>query len=562
MTPGVKLLNGTPGERKKAGSKLLLMLLLSAPGTAGESAKGFSGDSAKTAQDALDKADKILGQLEKAGEAAAKTLESADEEIKKIETELEEKRQAELVEESDDLVEKLERDREEWAKTVKAALQPGGDQKAIMSAIAQMKKNEAIMKAAIAIGSAGFAVASQFFAPMAAAGQLLQMTAHMTAAVQRAMDLKKMLDAQQWAESGSSMYRSAIDGFVKTQGEQLTEHSIKAAMCAIRAATEIAASAYPMAKAAAAGAALVQQGVDLGFMAYNEVQLRQAWKTTREWLQNRSNRRLGLKAQRLNPTLAKYALAYGADAGDPVACKTMNEIGMTNQMLQSEEAGVVLIKTWLEARFSEDRKVAFQWETTQEWQKKLPEPVLAQQNVFGAFAAMSTACKPFFKRVLAMIASPPNAMVGSLNKFVAVAKTHEELKKETEKLRAAGKAENATVEAMTKLRNALMAESDAAQNALRLAKIFESEVTKVVGSVHGLSPDDGSKDDFKAIRAGMVDVVVAYRSLMEDEVEALENDLITPLVELTKVQLSLKAAAEKAKKGDNENTSPGGRKVG
>jgi hypothetical protein len=562
-----KLLTGTDSERKKAASKLLLMLLLNAPAAAAGSAEGFSGDDADTAAKALEQAATIADALEKAGDTVSEKLKESDEEIKKLEAEIEAKRQADIVDEADDLVDQLEKEREEWAKTVKAGLQPDGGGEAIMKAIADMRRNDAIMKAAIAVGSAGFEVASQFFAPMAAAGQLLKMTAHIAAAVQRAIDLKKMLDAQEWAESGASMYRSAIDNFVKTQGEQLTEHSIKAAMCALRAASEIAASGYPAAKAAAAGVAVAQQAVDVGFMIYKESQMRIAWKTTRNWLENRGNRRLGLKAQRLNPTLAKYAIAYGAQTGDVVATRTMNEIGLTNQMLQSEDVGVTLVVAWLNARFSEDQKIAFQWETTQEWQKRLPEPDLVQPNVFGAFAAMSSAAEPFFDQVPATIAKPPNALIGSLNKYVVAEKAHSTEKKETDKLRAAGKAKDASPEAMTALRDALTTETDAAKEALRLAKIFQSEATKVVSSVHSLSPNktNADKDAFKGVRAGMADVVVAYRSLMDDQVEILENDLLTPLIELTRVQAMIKAAIDKTtqKDGANENAPPGsGRATG
>jgi hypothetical protein len=342
---------------------------------------------------------------------------------------------------------------------------------------------------------------------------------------------------------------------------------MKAAMCALRAATEIAASGYPACKAAAAGAALAQQAVDVGFMIYNETQMRAAWKITREWLGARNNRRLGLKAQRLNPTLAKYAIAYGAMDGDPVATKTMNSIGLTNQMLQSEEAGVVLVKSWLEARFSEDQKITFKWETTQDWQKKLPEPALEQQNLFAAFAAMSEATKAFFGTPPAVVETPPNALVGSLNRYVSAAKTHEDLKKKTVTAREAYRTEMDRVAALPKsppgkpdplagpdtevlraFSEALKAEADAGQDALRLANIFVPEATKVVTQVLGLSNETGDSNAFKGVRAGISDVVVAYRSLMEDEIEVLQSDLITPLMEQMRVTATLKVA--------NENSPP------
>jgi flagellin-specific chaperone FliS len=217
---GDKLLNGTPDERKKAAGKLLLMLLLNAPAAAsGVTGTVQDGDS-QTATDALDKAASIIETMQAGADKAQEKLAEAEKQIKEIEEQLAAQRDKEMITEADDILDQIEKEREAWKKQVKAGLLAEGGQTAIMDAIKEMKRNEAIMKAAIAIGSAGLEVAGQFFAPIMAAGQLLKMTAHMTAAIERAVDLKKMLDAQTWAESGSSMYRSAIDGFVKTQGEQ------------------------------------------------------------------------------------------------------------------------------------------------------------------------------------------------------------------------------------------------------------------------------------------------------------------------------------------------------
>jgi hypothetical protein len=161
---------------------------------------------------------------------------------------------------------------------------------------------------------------------------------------------------------------------------------------------------------------------------------------------------------------------------------------------------VTLLKAWLEARFSEDQKITFKWETTQEWQKKLPAPELTQQNVFAAFSVLSDAAAPFFDSPPSIVASPPNALIGSLNRYLGAAKTHEALKKKSETAREAYKKENEKLAASVKspsgkgespdvaviqaFCDALTAETEAAKDALRLANIFLPAATKVVSGVN------------------------------------------------------------------------------
>jgi hypothetical protein len=534
----------SPADAKKAAGKLLISILLAAPG-AGASLAGDSGtDAGSAVAKKLQEAQSILDQIHDAGDAAKKRLEQAKQEVDAIQKELADKHDDKAEAEADALMDQFEKERAEYQDLVKKALQPDGQQKLIMKMIADMKRNQAIMQMAITVGSAGAEVAAQFFAPLAIAGQLIKMVAHLTAVVQRAVDLKKFLDAQQWAESAVSVYRSSIDNFLKNQQDQLTEHSIKAAMCALRVAAEAAATAHPAAKAVSAGVTIAQTSVDVGFAIYKEVQMREAWMTTKEALADPDDRKLGLKARRLNPTLAKYSIAYGAlTQKDPVAVKTMNEIGLTNDMLQSEEAGVKLVKTFLETRFPEDAKVAFKWDTTAEWAKKLPPPELAPPNIFTAFAGIGKQAANFFDTVPGELATPPNALVGSLNKFVVQSKAHDDAMKQTAKLREAAKKENAKDADKKAFKEMLGEETEAGKDARRLALVFKDEAGKLVGKISGLKSQKGDPHAFTAFIAAAVDIVATYRTLADDRIDALENDLLAPMLELRRLNAPMKQAA-------------------
>ncbi len=537
--------NGPVADKKKAVAKLLLQMLLAAPGAASAVAGAAPGDAAATAADGLDQAQTLLDTITEQVEGAQERLASAKAEIDAIQKELDDGYAKKAEDESGELIDEFERTRAEYQASVKAALQPGGDQKVIMKMIADMKKQQAVMAIAISVGSAGAEVAAQFFAPLAVGKELLVMTANIAIAIERARDLKKMLDARQWAESAVSVYRTSIDNFVKNQSEQLTEHSIKAAMNALRIAAEVAATAYPKAKVVATAVSIAQSGVNAGFALYKEVDMRHAWSVTKEALADTKNRKLGLKARRLNATLAKYSIAYGAyTEKDPVAVKTMNEIGLTNDMLQSEEAGVKLVKLFLETRFHEDPKVGGKWDTTVDWQKGLAEPRLASVSLFGCFKRIGTAAAPYFATVPAALIAPPNAAVGAMNQYMKFAKQHEDAAKNTDKLRDAGKAKGATEAQMKDFLAALVAETDAGLEARRLLKDFMTATTACTAAITGLA---ASKDaaGFPKFQSEAMMLVVAYRDLAADELGQLESDLLTPQLERNRMTAALKAAESK-----------------
>lgn len=535
----------SPADAKKAASKMLVTILLSAPGSAGDLASDSGTSTGSEVGDKLKQAQDIIDKIKDAGDQAKQRLEQANTEIEAIRKEMAEQHDAEAEKEADELMDQFEKDRAEFQQLVKNALRPDGQQKLIMKMIADMKRDQAIMQMAISLGSAGVEVAAQFFAPLAIGKEILKMVAHLAAVIQRAQDLKKFLDAQQWAESAVSVYRSSIDNFLKNQADQLSEHSIKAAMCALRVASESAAVGFPAAKAVSAGVLIAQSAVDAGFSIYKETQMHQAWMTTKEALADPDDRKLGLKARRLNPTLAKYSIAYGAlTERDPVAVKTMNEVGLTNDMLQSEEAGVKLVKIFLETRFPEDAKIAFKWDATAEWARNLPAPALEAPNIFNAFATISEQASVYFDGVPGALAKPPSALVGSLSRLTAQSKTHADAMKQTEKVREAGKKTDASEQELQAFRDALAAETEAGKQARRSATIAKTEAGKLVGTISGLKSQQGDPKAFTAFLAATTDIVATYRSLIDDQISQLEGDLLTPLVELTKAEVALKKAKQ------------------
>jgi len=80
----------------------------------------------------------------------------------------------------------------------------------------------------------------------------------------------------------------------------------------------------------------------------------QAWRIYQKAQAQPSNRTAAREALRTNPTLAKFAIAYGAKTGNAFAENAMQKCGITSAMLQDERSGVDKLVEFLEASFSED----------------------------------------------------------------------------------------------------------------------------------------------------------------------------------------------------------------
>ncbi|MEL6344356.1 MAG: hypothetical protein AAFV53_14660 [Myxococcota bacterium] len=257
------------------------------------------------------------------------------------------------------------------------------DLKSIGKLIAKLQRDTLIMQTAMSIGGAGFAVASQFFAPMAIAGTILKFIETLGKAINRAIEMRKWVDSVGNALNAVSPYLTSIQNFVKNQAEQFSHYAIKCALIAVQAAAQIAQTAGAGTPAQGVGlvvekgAKLAETIEDLTYKFYRQAALKKAWKVTRPALENPKNRKANLIARKLNPTLAKYTIAYGAVIEkDTVALEAFNAIGLDNETLAAKDASVSSVKTYLETRYSEDIQVYGPFEGESEWIKKTPAPAL------------------------------------------------------------------------------------------------------------------------------------------------------------------------------------------
>jgi hypothetical protein len=85
------------------------------------------------------------------------------------------------------------------------------------------------------------------------------------------------------------------------------------------------------------------------------VNLEQAWSTYRDYITHKDNRRKGLEAVRANPTLAKYATAWGAlIKKDPLVIDFIGACGLTPETLKDPKGDLDKVVKYLEVRMPDD----------------------------------------------------------------------------------------------------------------------------------------------------------------------------------------------------------------
>ena len=326
--------------------------------------------------------------------------QAAEEQMKKLEAETQKKaaKRDEIASDpvafAEDVRDKLNKEREEFRKEMAGLNDPTKDEKTIEKLIAKIQRDRAILSVAVVLGNGGFEVASKFFAPLSIGNEAIKMSLNIAAAVQRAMDLRAFIDEKAGARNAVSPYMSSIQNFVDNQANQLTQYSIRIALNGANIAASVAATAYPAAAPAVTIVAAAQTTAELIFAAYTEKLLRSAWSVTKQALDDPNNRKLGLRARKLNPTLSKYTIAYGAEvARDPIAVSMCQACGLTKDVLENKDSSAKKVKAFLETKFNEDIKVVRFYQDKPDWTADLPEPALTAACVFRTYKVIAEGVK-------------------------------------------------------------------------------------------------------------------------------------------------------------------------
>jgi hypothetical protein len=181
-------------------------------------------------------------------------------------------------------------------------------------------------------------------------------------AMVRRAEYYKFLENLESAEVSMSPYAPAIRKRVEDSLQQYSDAQLKSVinLCNVYGST------LGGVVGAIEQACVTLSGSDKLTEAYTDQDKQQAWSIYQAALKDKSNRKLKIRALQLNPTLGKYALAYGAKAGDPIARSFMKCCGLDEQTLASPKANVDKVVKYLGLYFNEE-VVTSGMELPQQW---------------------------------------------------------------------------------------------------------------------------------------------------------------------------------------------------
>ena len=233
--------------------------------------------------------------------------------------------------------------------------------RSIDALIAQMMKDRMMIELATKLVSGGVGVVAKFVPALGPADAAIQLAINLMKATQRAMELNKWINNQKDMKAAQSCLTSSSQNFVKNQAEQFSHYSIQAACKLAQMIGEIVKCSGLCAAAGQAvstSAALAAEAEDVMYTFYKKVDLELAWKATKKAFDHPESRKLALIARSMNPTLAKYSIAWGATVKkDALAMEAMATCGINELTLSDPGSNVKKVQQYLELMFNEDNVV-------------------------------------------------------------------------------------------------------------------------------------------------------------------------------------------------------------
>ncbi|TLP56797.1 hypothetical protein FEE96_20355 [Parasedimentitalea maritima] len=227
-------------------------------------------------------------------------------------------------------------------------------------------------------------------------------------------------DSMDVAMAGQGGAAAAIQNTVRNAKIHLSQAAIVAILSALKASSDVARMFDPsgVATAVSAGASMASAVVNFAYKMQKEAEIKIGWATYKDARSNPGNRKAARKALRLNSTLAKCCIAYGAAIqGDTAAKQAIKATGLTITALQNDKDICVRLVAYLENELVDDPTVlAVDYQKNNKWAPGKPALELANWTMFKATARKSatpllneaSTSTPAIDRLLANLAQVPD----------------------------------------------------------------------------------------------------------------------------------------------------------
>ena len=225
--------------------------------------------------------------------------------------------------------------------------------------IAQLERDQALLKWGSTLVGLGIDTAANFIAPLAIAGCALKMARNLYEAGKRTRDMTYFIEDRQGMFNAASAFSAPVTKFIHNAGLQQAHFYANAAFEAAKMIGAIiqcaGVTAAPAGAVVSVAASIAQASEAVLYEVAKRVDLEVGWYTYKQALSRPENRKMGLIALKRNATLAKYSMAWGAIIKkDPLVADFMDACGLTAQALKDPGADLDKVVKYLETRMPED----------------------------------------------------------------------------------------------------------------------------------------------------------------------------------------------------------------
>lgn len=210
-------------------------------------------------------------------------------------------------------------------------------------------------------------------------------------AVKHSEQLAIWAESLEGAKKAKTVQADAIMNRFGLQKSQTIRADILVALKAIDLIGQVVKTAggpaAPAGLATSAAAQAVEGVMDIALTIKTEVEMASAWSVYKKALKTPQDRKLARLALQKNPTLSKYAMAYGACIEkNPVAMNAMKMCGLSPRTMADPGTNVSKVVDYLETVYREDPKLLKAVTDPKKWHAGKPELSVLSWSTFYANA--------------------------------------------------------------------------------------------------------------------------------------------------------------------------------
>ncbi len=283
--------------------------------------------------------------------------------------------------------------------------------------IAVQVRNQKMFDLSRKISKGGIDLVSKLVPGMSLVAAAQQLAYSIAEAIKHTQQLLIWMDNVSDAGKAQTVQMDAMMNRYGLQKKQALQANLTVAIDAVRVcgeAMKLAGQAAPVGLVVSASADTAAAALEVAAKIVEIAEMESAWRDYKKALSNPKDRKNIRKTLRTNPTLSKYAMAYGAiDDGNPIAQEAMRRCGLNERTLAQKDAKVSDVVTYLETIYRDDPVLLRSVPPRDAWHPS-GDPELTFRSWIAYFNAAVANAEPKLKQ---MDVSKINVLLGELVKL-------------------------------------------------------------------------------------------------------------------------------------------------